>query len=256
MIIVKFTNFSVNLNTATRPKTTDNTMEANKSDSKILDYDTTAYEQRGDGYSPDFIRDAVWNLVKDSVHGSVLDAGSGSGGWIRQLQQSSQIKSITSVDIVDDGASQISGVKFHIADLSMKSLPCEDESLDWIFAIEVIEHLANPRNFIRESARCLKPGGKLVISTPYNESLKAKLSFVLRGYFPAFCDHIYHLGGHITPIFEIDLRRMSTEAQFNSIELHNPPVGEIPKTHIRWQSIFPWLTGKLWTDCLIGIMTK
>jgi SAM-dependent methyltransferase len=231
-------------------------MDVTQSAQSVIGVNAEAYAQRDEGYSPEYIRDAVWNLVSQDVQGDVLDVGSGAGGWIRHLQQSNRLKKVISVDIVDDGASQIPGVEFHLADLSMQAMPCADDQLDWIFAIEVIEHLANPRNFIQQSARVLKPGGRLVLSTPYNENFKGKLSFVMRGYFPAFCDHIYHLGGHITPIFEIDLKRMANESGFTRVEFFFPPIGFIPKTQTRWQSLMPWLTGKNWCDCLIAVLVK
>src|SRR6185369_16030852 len=135
-------------------------------DQSIIGIDSDAYSMRQKGYSPELIRDSVWELVSDNLSGNVLDAGSGEGGWIKRLIKQRAIKRIVSTDIVDSGASKIEGVEFYIRDLSYSSLPCVDGELDWIFAIEVIEHLANPRNFIFEAGRCLKSDGKIVITTP------------------------------------------------------------------------------------------
>lgn len=223
---------------------------------KIIGFDSHAYSQRVKGYSPEPIRDALWKLVSENLEGNVLDAGSGEGGWIKRLQESKNLKKIISVDIIDDGASQIDGVEFHITDISQSSLPCREQELDWIFAIEVLEHLANPRNFVNNASRCLKKGGKLAITTPCNDSLRAKLSFLFRGYFPAFCDHGYSTSGHITPILEIDLKRMACEAGFESINFLYPLTGRIPKTTIEWQKLHSSLQGKLWSDCLFAILVK
>ena len=223
---------------------------------KIIGFDAQAYSQRDKGYSPEPIRDAVWKLVSHELEGDVLDAGSGEGGWIKRIKGSRNIRRIISIDIVDDGASQIDGVEFHITDLSSSSLPCGDSELDWIFAIEVLEHLANPRNFVKEAVRCLKKGGKLVITTPCNESLRAKFSFLFRDYFPAFCDHDYSVAGHITPLLEIDIKRMAYEAKYETLNFYYPLPGLIPKMNIEWQNIFPSLKGKLWSDCLIAILVK
>jgi len=208
------------------------------------------------GYSPEPIRDAVWELVGDYVGGTVLDAGSGEGGWIKRLKQSKAIKRFISVDIVDDGASQIEGIEFHLRDLSESSLPCLDNEIDWIFALEVLEHLANPRHFVRQVHRSLTPGGKFLITTPNNESLRARLSFLFRGYFPAFCDHDYHSAGHITPILELDLRRMADESGFVDIQLFYPLSDRIPKTSLKWRKLIPVLKGKLWSNSLFAILTK
>ncbi|MGG6265139.1 class I SAM-dependent methyltransferase [Leptolyngbya sp. AN03gr2] len=223
--------------------------------SNIVGYSAEAYRQRENGYSPEPIRDRLWSLVGDQVAGTVLDAGSGSGGWLKRLQQRSSIDKLISVDIVDDGASQIETVEFHIRDLSTTVLPCADQSIDWIFAIEVMEHLANPRHFVQEAKRSLKPGGKLVITTPNNDSLRSRISFLLRGYYPAFCEHDYQVAGHITPILEVDLQRMATEAKFSDIGFFYPLPGQIPGLSVKWQSLLPKLQGKAWSDSLFAILT-
>ncbi|MFL6283816.1 MAG: class I SAM-dependent methyltransferase, partial [Pyrinomonadaceae bacterium] len=84
------------------------------------------------------------------ARGRVIDIGSGAGGWIKRLQQRPEVVRVTAVDIVDDGASTLGGVDFHLIDVSSSPLPSASESADWVFAIEVIEHLANPRNLMKE----------------------------------------------------------------------------------------------------------
>ena len=42
----------------------------------------------------------------------------------------------------------------------------KDKSFDVVTATEVIEHLENPRLFLRDINRVLKPGGLCVLSTP------------------------------------------------------------------------------------------
>jgi SAM-dependent methyltransferase len=226
-------------------------------ESKVpMGYDAIAYSQRVKGYSPEPIKDALWDLVEAELGGVVLDAGSGEGGWIKRLQQHPLVNSIISVDIVDDGASQIPGIDFYQLDLSKDLFPCGEESLDWIFAVEVLEHLANPRHFIQQAYRSLKKGGKFVATTPCNDSLTAKLSFLFRGYFPAFCDHDYQVAGHITPITELDIYRMSAESGFCHTDCFYPLKGRMPKTAILWQSIFPFLHGKLWSETLFVVLSK
>lgn len=50
------------------------------------------------------------------------------------------------------------------ADLNGK-FPLDDESVDVVFSNQVIEHLTNALNFVREIHRVLKSGGYAVIGT-------------------------------------------------------------------------------------------
>lgn len=46
------------------------------------------------------------------------------------------------------------------------SLPLDAETVDYIHAGEIIEHLINPEWMLKESYRVLKPGGCIIITTP------------------------------------------------------------------------------------------
>lgn len=219
-------------------------------------YDESAYSLREKGHSPEPIRDAAWGLAGRQAGGHVLDVGAGEGGWVKRLRQNPAVERVTAVDIVDDGAGALGGVEFHLLDVSSSPLPCADGSVDWVFAVEVVEHLANPRHFFREAQRCLKPGGRVLVTTPCNESVTARLSFLFRGYFPAFCEHDYRCSGHITPVTELDLRRMAREAGFARVEFSYPLPGRMPKSGVEWQRLLPNLRGKLWTDTLFALLTK
>src|SRR5437660_9277446 len=49
---------------------------------------------------------------------------------------------------------------------SLYDLPFADNSLDLITCRMVVEHLAQPRQAFAEAARCLRPGGAIVVVTP------------------------------------------------------------------------------------------
>jgi len=52
-------------------------------------------------------------------------------------------------------------------DLNHKPYPYEDDSVDFIYASNVVEHLSDMRLFFRECHRILKPGGRLHIKCPH-----------------------------------------------------------------------------------------
>ncbi len=46
-------------------------------------------------------------------------------------------------------------------------LPFRDECFDCVFASEVFEHLRDPRLFVPESLRTLRPGGSVILTVPF-----------------------------------------------------------------------------------------
>ncbi len=50
--------------------------------------------------------------------------------------------------------------------------PLKKNTFDYIVASEIIEHVADPAKFVNSLFALLKPSGKLIITTPYNEKLK------------------------------------------------------------------------------------
>jgi SAM-dependent methyltransferase len=53
-----------------------------------------------------------------------------------------------------------------IADLN-KELPIKSDSADTIVSISVMEHLKEPKTFLKEANRILKPGGNIVLQVPF-----------------------------------------------------------------------------------------
>ncbi len=120
------------------------------------------------------------DLVTTWPRGRILEAGAGSGAFAQRLQQLG-----FQVDACDVSAElfQASGIAFRQADLS-RGLPYGDSVFDGITCLETIEHLEDQFSFARECARVLKPGGRLLITTPNVLSLAARWQYFWTGFFP------------------------------------------------------------------------
>lgn len=61
----------------------------------------------------------------------------------------------------------------------MQGIPVEAQTADWLFCQEGIEHFSDQFAAIKEFNRVLKPGGKLVITTPNYSNLRSRMSYLI-----------------------------------------------------------------------------
>jgi 2-polyprenyl-3-methyl-5-hydroxy-6-metoxy-1,4-benzoquinol methylase len=127
------------------------------------------------------------------------------------------------------------------ADLDGERIPLPDGKADLVTAVEVIEHLENPRAFVRELVRLAGAGGWVLITTPNQLSLLSKASLVVKNHFNAFLGESYP--AHRTALVELDLRRIAFECGLADVKVEYSLQGRIPFTprhYPRWVSrIFP-----------------
>jgi SAM-dependent methyltransferase len=106
----------------------------------------------------------------------VLDAGCGAGYGSAELAHVAM--SVVGADIAAE-AVEFAREHYRLPNLvferaACSNLPHRDGSFDLVVAFEVIEHLANWREFLLEVRRVLAPSGQFVVSTPnklyYTES--------------------------------------------------------------------------------------
>lgn len=74
-----------------------------------------------------------------------------------------------------------------------EALPYDDGWYDVVVASEVIEHVYDVRDFILKLSRCLRPGGSMVLTTPYHGVAKT-IAMTLTGHFDT---HFDPLGQHV-----------------------------------------------------------
>jgi 2-polyprenyl-3-methyl-5-hydroxy-6-metoxy-1,4-benzoquinol methylase len=118
--------------------------------------------------------------------------------------------------------------EFRQLDLDSGGLPLADGSADVVAAIEVIEHLENPREFMRKLVRVAKPGGWVIVTTPNQLSWLSLLTLIVKHRFQAFQD--VHYPTHLTALLEVDLRRVAGEAGLTKIAIDYSQSGRMPLT--------------------------
>ncbi len=111
----------------------------------------------------------------------VLDIGCRDGGLRRYLPPDTRYQGM---DIAPDFA----GADIVTADISL-GIPFPDATFDWVFCIEVLEHVPNPYGALTEIHRALRPAGVLVVSVPNPYHVKELIWNVFR--IPDRQGHIY-----------------------------------------------------------------
>jgi 2-polyprenyl-3-methyl-5-hydroxy-6-metoxy-1,4-benzoquinol methylase len=118
--------------------------------------------------------------------------------------------------------------QFHMADLDSEPLPLPGGSAEVVASVETIEHLENPRAFMRELVRVAKPGGWIVITTPNQLSLLSLLTLLTKRQFNAFQN--VHYPAHLTALLEVDLQRIAGECGLRDVSFLYSLEGRLPMT--------------------------
>ena len=110
---------------------------------------------------------------------SVLDLGAGEGAFTQRLL---------------DAGFQVVGAELESSRFKVDA-PCLevdlnrdfhnkcDQTFDMVVAIEIIEHLHNPRHFISNCLQLLKTDGLLLVTSPNTESWLSRIRFLRDGHF-------------------------------------------------------------------------
>lgn len=102
------------------------------------------------------------------TRGKVLDIGSGKGNHLVGFARNGH--EVFGIDKRRECTTSLDGFNIKECDIETDRFPFKSNTFDWIFSKSVLEHINNTDNFMKESLRVLKSGGKVVIMTPAWES--------------------------------------------------------------------------------------
>jgi SAM-dependent methyltransferase len=191
--------------------------------------------------------DAIHQMVARSLEmrhaggGLLLDVGCGTGKlWTHAGRL---FDCYMGVDVVRyDGLP--AEAEFCPVDLDTQRVLLPDGTADVVAAVETIEHLENPRAFVRELVRLARPGGWVAVTTPNQLSLLSKMTLVLKNQFNAFQNGSYP--AHLTALLEIDLRRIADECGLQDVAVAYSQQGRMPGTP--WH--YPRMLSRCWPRAL------
>lgn len=122
------------------------------------------------------LSDLGFDALEASLPGerSFLDVGCATGALVEYLgNRGWKSEGVEVCGSSADWGRKVREVKIHTGTLDSLNLP--SESLDLVHSSHVIEHVPEPRQFLEEIFRVLKPGGWCITVTPNTASLQAVL---------------------------------------------------------------------------------
>ena len=170
-------------------------------------------------------------LVADDMAGRrIVDVGAGEGYFVSVLGEHLRRKGLTPANALR--ACDLFPEQFRYGDVPCDRidangvLPYEDDSFDAASCIEVVEHIENQFHLVRELFRIVKPGGKVIVTTPNVLNINSRLGFFHSGFgllfypLPLGSDEPIHSGGHIHPVSFYYLAHIFHRCGFRRVNLH------------------------------------
>lgn len=181
---------------------------------------------------PSHMHAVLWPVVRSLSEplrpgARVLDAGCGNGAMAGAYQKLGC--AVVGVDMSESGIAIARAAyretRFERMEIDEGILRRLDEPpFDLVVSTEVVEHLYDPRLYARGCFAALKPGGRLVMSTPYHGYLK-NLAIALLGRWDAHANPLWD-GGHIKLWSRATLGQLLREAGFVNLRFRG--AGRVP----------------------------
>ncbi len=184
--------------------------------------------------STPYLRGPVLRLAGPVGPGTrVLDIGCGNGYWAGEFL--SRGCTVVGVDVSDSGIAQARstypGARFERLEASIDLLErLGEEPFDLIVSTEVVEHLYDPTAYAAGCFGAVRPGGRIVLSTPYHGRLK-DIALALSGKLDAHHEAL-RVGGHIKFFSRATLERLLLGVGFR--EPRFVGAGRVPRL---WKSM-------------------
>lgn len=179
-------------------------------------------------HSSTYVRPVILSYLADVPAGAqVLDLGCGTGELLASLTDRQWIR--TGLDISTTGI--VEGRRTH-PDITFIEADATGDltnhialgTFDVVVSTETLEHVTLPRRFLQNAYQALKPGGRLVLSVPYNGYVK-QLAVAALGRTDGYYNPLWDWG-HIK-FYSVDtLSALLWDAGFDRLEYQG--AGRVP----------------------------
>jgi 2-polyprenyl-3-methyl-5-hydroxy-6-metoxy-1,4-benzoquinol methylase len=188
---------------------------------------------RSAGTSPSEIKQAALARSRPQTGLEWIDVGGGTGEFLRVVRDQWEPASLTSVDVLPWlDADLRSDVEEQVGD-ALDILP-HMRPADRVVIIEALEHVEAPWRMLRLCARLVRPGGRLVVTTPSIATLRHRLELLLTGRLTSFRPEAPQ---HLTPVLPHVIASVLAQEGMTAIE-----------TSYTGSDIIPFTGGRSWPD--------
>jgi len=146
---------------------------------------------------------------------SVLDVGAGAGAFSQRLTDLGY--KVTALD-VDPEKWIPTDIPFLQLNIDAGMAASVQDTFAAVCCLEVIEHVENPWNLLREIYSVVKPGGYLLLSTPNITSFLSRGMFFLTGRFHQFDEGDLSYG-HINPVSTFELEYAARQIGWELLDI-------------------------------------
>ncbi len=192
----------------------------------------------GEQWSPGFLSSMIQHAPRG---GDVVEIGFGTGRFLcRVARRAGSYVGVESnplaVEQAREAFGDLPGVRFEQGTaLDLSSLP--DDSADTLFIFEVIEHLSSEQldAFMAEARRVLRPGGRLVATTPNAENLVAGMVGC------PDCGSVFHRVQHMQSFDADRLKSLVQGADFSGVRVRAsiPTLGKYRASSRMFSKLLP-----------------
>jgi len=190
-------------------------------------------------------------------NGSLLDLGSSDGETLNHFAELRPDLRFFSVDIAGKPANYPAHCQFQQADLERDRLPWPDASMDAVTCLHLIEHLRDLSLLLRETARLLKPDGRVYFETPHPKTLwlssppgRAAGTFTINFYDDRTHIRPVAIGALAQEVREVGLEVVDTGISRNWVfAAAYPLLSLFPPSRKKFTARTHWLG---WSACLVA----
>lgn len=182
------------------------------------------YTNAAHSHAHDYLLPRVDAMLESLHPRGIFDLGCGNGSTAAHLSQKYEVVGVDASQTgIERARATFPHIRFDVAS-AYDDLAASYGQFDAVVSLEVVEHLYDPRLYAKNMFNLVRPGGGIVVSTPYHgyfKNIALAASGKMDQHFTALWD-----GGHIKFFSIATLSSLLAEAGFSDLRFAR--AGRIP----------------------------